>query len=648
MTGLLSTALKAALVLAVALLAILTSPAVEPARAGEWVQDSCVNPDGSAAGSEGWSAMIAGGGYGSTTGSSCGPASPAFALLSTDAGVPVGSAETLRYSPAAGSSLIGGSADVAMHADGYGYDASGTAVAYTPEYSYDAANVFFQCAAGLAPCSGAGSDYAGAITLPSDRGGQLYLSAGCGGEPGASCDEGGSLGAWALVQLYWARLHLRNDATPAASGFAGTLLGAEARASSELAFTASDPGGPGIYRVLVQADGETLYTGTPDNDAGRCVAVGSEGAALMFDSSQPCRETEPVSLTLDTTGLRDGTHTLKVSLIDAAGNQATVLDQRIDTRNAPEALTPPSLTEPQVTAGGAASVRPGSWTAPAGAGALGYSYQWQQCQPGGDGCVAIPGAQGATYTPSVTQAGLSLRALVTVSDHDGASTIATGASSPVAALTPDVANGISASEHSELTLTGPPRVSRGFARRGLTLTGQLTGADHAPVADATLELLSQTAENRTPVTVGYLTTSPDGTFTAHVPAGPSRRITLAYRAFSADAGYAATASIFESVSAGVTLSVTPHRSSSSGTIVLSGRVAGPIPPGGVKVELLVHYRRRWEPFREPETRPDGRFLVRYHFEGATGTFPFRARVPGGQSGFPYAAGSSASVQVRTH
>ena len=125
-------------------------------------------------------------------------------------------------------------------------------------------------------------------------------------------------------------------------------------------------------------------------------------------------------------------------------------------------------------------------------------------------------------------------------------------------------------------------------------------------------------------------------------------IEIAYRAFSTDASYAATAKIAEAVKAGVKLSVSPHRTGSEGTITLSGQVLGPVPAEGVAVELLVHYRGRWEPFRVPQTDSRGRFEVVYQFQGGIGHFPFRALVLGGQTGFPFAHGESRAVDVTTN
>src|SRR5580704_3605012 len=65
-----------------------------PAFAGTWVQVSCVNPDNSAAPSEGWTGYTGGGtGDGSTNSTQCAPGSPMFAILSTTVAAPVGAGE---------------------------------------------------------------------------------------------------------------------------------------------------------------------------------------------------------------------------------------------------------------------------------------------------------------------------------------------------------------------------------------------------------------------------------------------------------------------------------------------------------------------------------------------------------------------------
>lgn len=93
------------------------------------------------------------------------------------------------------------------------------------------------------------------------------------------------------------------------------------------------------------------------------------------------------------------------------------------------------------------------------------------------------------------------------------------------------------------------------------------------------------------------------------------------------------------------LTIAPRQTNSNGTIVLTGQVLGPVPREGTIVDLLVHYRGQWEPFRTPRTDAGGHFEVVYKFEGGVGRFPFRAAVPAGQAGFPFSSGYSKVVDV---
>lgn len=209
------------------------------------------------------------------------------------------------------------------------------------------------------------------------------------------------------------------------------------------------------------------------------------------------------------------------------------------------------------------------------------------------------------------------------------------------------ANGSGASEDARLQIGVRSPTSRSYAKRGLHVSGRLLNARGLPIGGATLDVFQQVNGTGLEL-IGRVRTSTAGTFTAAVPDGPSRLIEIAYRAFSGDGGYAATAKLRESVRAGVQLAVSPHRTGSEGTITLSGKVLGPIPPQGVVVELLVHYRGRWEPFRDPRTDAHGRFHVAYQFQGGIGRFPFRALVFGSQGGFPFALGESRTVDVTTY
>jgi hypothetical protein len=209
-------------------------------------------------------------------------------------------------------------------------------------------------------------------------------------------------------------------------------------------------------------------------------------------------------------------------------------------------------------------------------------------------------------------------------------------------------NGTSASETADIQLGLRRAITRSYTHRAVVIAGRLLDSHGQPIPQATMDVLEQVVGTAMPQLVTHTKTDPDGTFSVRMPAGPSRLIEIAYRAFSGDASYAAVASVRETVQAGVRLRVSTTRTGAEGTIVLSGTVEGPIPPQGAIVDLLVHYRGRWEPFRTPRSNRHGRFRVSYQFQGAVGRFPFRAEVPSGQAGFPFDSGKSQVIYVRTN
>jgi hypothetical protein len=388
------------------------------ARAGTWMEDSCRNPNGSAAPNENWSSFAEGSpGYGSTTSVDC---APMFGLLSRDAPAGVDDSEDIEYSPPAGSRLIGGEADVSMEANGGGYNASGVAAAYTPALAYNGSNLFFQCASGLAPCANGTNDFYGVLALPADRGGDFFLGAGCGGEQGAVCNSGGSNGAWALVDLWWAYFLLENDASPGGSSISGPLLNGDVSGTQSVSMLASDPGGPGVYRVIVSSEGTMLYEASPDQNGGHCVPDGSSGGVLMFDYSQPCKSSESVTISVPTVALHDGKHDLSIVVEDAAGNRSTVYNGTIETSNAPVVNTAPAISGRAAT-GSTLTAIPATFTAPEGAGVLSaISGQWLRCTDAeATRCASIPGATSSTYAPTSSDVNYYLVYRSTAADSDG-------------------------------------------------------------------------------------------------------------------------------------------------------------------------------------------------------------------------------------
>ena len=687
---------KGAILLAGVILSVACFTPIGPlstgiAHAGEWVEISCENPNLSAAPSQGWSSFTSGSvGFGSNTNTVCGPGDPMVAELSSAAAEPVGAGENLQWTPPTGSALAGGSVDVGMYGDGYGYDASATAVAYSPEFKYDGSDVLLQCSSGQPACSTGSSPYVytGVLSLPSNRGGDFYIGAGCGGTPGQACNTGASEGAWSMARLWWARFLLSNNSTPAASNIAGPLLNAGARGTQELTLTATDPGGPGVYTVTAQIDGKTLYTGTPNNNGGECVSTGSNGGALMFDYSQPCRQSESVDIPIETGTVTDGSHTLKVTVEDAAGNSNVVYDGTISTHNAPMNGSLPGIeaSDPQATIGTQLSATNGAWEAPTGAGTIDYTGQWLRCNTEGNACQPVSGASTANYTIASADAGSTLRYQVTAKNNAG-STVAVSPTSTVvpntqqnsappgpggplpsgplpgpALPTPGnagpsntqsvtqtlgTANGSNASEAAYISLGVNSTVNSSYNKSNLTVRGRLLDPEGQPIAGATLEVLQQVAMTGAPMRkIGVVRTAGDGSFTAHIAKGPSRLIRLAYRAFTNETTYAFTRDVVQNVSTGITLRVTPTQATPHGKIKLTGRVLGgylgqlhPV------VELQVKYFGSWRVFDTLRCKGNGEFKARYKFLGSTGLFPFRARVRA-STGRPYTLGYSPTHAIR--
>jgi hypothetical protein len=164
----------------------------------------------------------------------------------------------------------------------------------------------------------------------------LYLNVSCGGVPGSQCQfgHGDSNEYAAVVYLYAADIVLEQTAGPSTSGVGGELASAAVvSGKSDLTYAASDPGA-GVWETSFSVDGRVVQSTVPDEDGGRCRDVGQTTDGLAaFLYLQPCPRTESVDVPFDTTALSNGAHHLVVSVLDAAGNSAPVLDREIDVSN---------------------------------------------------------------------------------------------------------------------------------------------------------------------------------------------------------------------------------------------------------------------------------------------------------------------------
>jgi hypothetical protein len=179
----------------------------------------------------------------------------------------------------------------------------------------------------VAPVSALNSPYLSAnASCGTYLSGNITCLAGGGDENGYS----------AMIELFAADIVLSQPEGPTVSAVAGGLVdSATVTGASDVAFHASDPGG-GIYEAVFQVDGRMVSSPVLDENGGRCRNVGQTADGLpAFLYTRPCPAELSVDVPFDTAGLSPGAHHLVVSVLDAAGNSATVLDREITVAGAP-------------------------------------------------------------------------------------------------------------------------------------------------------------------------------------------------------------------------------------------------------------------------------------------------------------------------
>jgi hypothetical protein len=187
--------------------------------------------------------------------------------------------------------------------------------------------------------------------------------------------------------------------------------------------------------------------------------------------------------------------------------------------------------------------------------------------------------------------------------------------------------------------------------RSHELTGRLTTATGAPIADALIEA------SQKPSSLGAASssmtdprTNAQGSFTIGVPrSSSSTSIELAYRSHIGDTVPVATAAVTLGVHAGIALRIAPRTSSVGHTIVFSGTLHGaPIPPGGKQLVLEASSGGEWIEFRTIGTNAKGGYRASYRFK-FPGPVTYRFRVVSRhEADFPFLDGSSNVVAVHEH
>jgi hypothetical protein len=196
-----------------------------------------------------------------------------------------------------------------------------------------------------------------------------------------------------------------------------------------------------------------------------------------------------------------------------------------------------------------------------------------------------------------------------------------------------------------------PKVTVPFGA-GAALSGRLLNADGAGLAGRRLRVVSRPSRGSlTERRVELVETGAHGGFRLALPAGPSRRITVAYRGESGLSA-ARRPALALRVRGAATLSVTPRSLSTGHSVLLRGRVRtrGAALPRRGKLVAIQYYEseaRLWRPVLVTRSDHGGRFHARYRFRYIVGTAQIRLRaVALAEERWPYVPGASRPITVR--
>ena len=172
----------------------------------------------------------------------------------------------------------------------------------------------------------------------------LRVRVGCAGFSFGVCPLGGGLAADQRIFAAWFRLEDSID--PIAQSVAGPLARGDVHAGEEsVTFSAADIGA-GVYRGLIEIDGNPVKAEVLDSNGGRCVdASPGDSDSFQFVHLTPCKASANGTIRLDTRTISDGPHDLRIRVEDASGNRGTVFGSAPITINNAPPLAPPG-TEP--------------------------------------------------------------------------------------------------------------------------------------------------------------------------------------------------------------------------------------------------------------------------------------------------------------
>jgi hypothetical protein len=220
---------------------------------------------------------------------------------------------------------------------------------------------------------------------------ELSLGILCQAPAGDECVTGASEHqTWATT--YGAIVTLSDPSPPILSAPVGALWTLSAagfhKGTENVEVSAQDIGG-GVASIVLSADGQPIDTYTAPCD---------------FSFAQPCPlATRPQTLSLPTTELGDGKHTIALSAVDAAGNPSMLASEEITVdNNAPAA--PVGLSAAPTQTGGATFVV--TWGDPPSQAAPITSALYEVCPAAGQSPCSTPMTAPANGPASITVPGV--------------------------------------------------------------------------------------------------------------------------------------------------------------------------------------------------------------------------------------------------
>jgi hypothetical protein len=312
------------------------------AVAGGYHVYSCRTPSGAVAPVDGWTGYVApGSAYDDFAPNTCPNSGALIAALGDATGHAVEVDKvSWTFNAPNGTKIVG--ATVWRSGDTVG----GKTLESTYEYwlaGLDGTKTFDSCVAGMG-CEHEGNPSSplsiqNRVVVPiQDLGSNVAAIIDCGGISGNECPagKGDAKGYASAVYLYAADILLEQSVGPTATNVTGELATAPSvRGTSDIAFDATDPAS-GVYEAVFAIDGQVVQSTVVDDNGGHCRDVGgtSDGRPA-FLYVRPCKGSVSADVPFDTTRVPDGTHHLVVSVIDAAGDSAPVLDRAITVANPP-------------------------------------------------------------------------------------------------------------------------------------------------------------------------------------------------------------------------------------------------------------------------------------------------------------------------